>query len=295
MALQYAGGTRINFTFTDAGTRASLVSNLETQLAAAGWSTISGGGTGDVLMKSAVTPDGLSIRVRLLDPGSGNCAQFTILNNAGTLTSQIYFLLPGSFDWRIVANKYQFFMFRRGAAQRVASRAVLAAGTLWVPSFVLSTMGSDLDAGWAMGNGVTDTTTAAQTWRNMLGWNSGGTNTFRMSSLWTSFMLNYTVQNSEMPRFKLPVRGHTAGTTFPISQWQDDSYFQEEAVIGWSPDSTTTTIAGKWKGQLYDALVLAARVDGESTITFDGHTWIAITDQADLSTEGWGTLFIAVD
>lgn len=291
MALQYAGGTRVNYTFTDANTRADLVAKLETQLGTAGWSTISGGGSSDVLMKSAVDANGLSIRLRLYDPGSGNCAQFTIKNNAGTLTSQIFYLLPGSFDWRIVANKYSFYMFRRGAAQRVASRAVLAAGTLWVPSWVLTGMGSDLDAGWVMGNGASDTTTAANSWRNTLS-NFTTTNSFRMSSLWTSYMNNYTVQNDTMPRFVL----FQAVITVALTKWQDGSYPQVEAIIGWSADSSTTSVPCALKGQLYDGMLLTSlQAAGESTITFDGHTWIAITDQCDVFAQGSGTLYIAVD
>lgn len=296
MSLQYAGGTRVNYTFTDAGTRADLVAKLETQLGNAGWSTISGGGSSDVLMKSAVTPDGLSIRVRLLEPGSGNCAQFTIKNNAGTLTSQIFYLLPGAFDWRIVANKFGFFMFRTGAAQRLASRAVLAAGTIWVPSFVLSLMGSDLNCGWTMGNGASDTTAAANSWRNSLGLHTT-TNTWRLSSLYTSYMNNYTVTNDAMPRFMLAIHPHGSNIAYGVLKWQDDSYFQSEAVMGWSPDSTTSSITSRWKGQLYDGMILtgASAVVGESTVTFDGHTWIAITDQCDANLGGLGTLYIAVD
>ena len=122
MSIQYAGGTRINYTFTDAGTRLDLVNKLNAQLKLAGWSVISGDGTADVLMKTAVNPDGLSCRLRLYDPAANNCAQFTLKNNAGTLTSQIHYLLPGSWQWRIVANQYWFAMFRTTAANRNASR-----------------------------------------------------------------------------------------------------------------------------------------------------------------------------
>jgi hypothetical protein len=153
-------------------------------------------------------------------------------------------------------------------------------------------MGSDLDAGWAMGNGVTDTTSAVNTWRN--GMDPVTTNSLRMSSLWTSFMLNYTAWSTSLPRFEQPGAGGSQSTVNTIMQWQDNSYSQKEAVIGWSPDSSTAS-RGKLKGQIYGGMLVSGQFAGESTITFDGHTFMAITDQTDITESGATTLYVAVD
>jgi hypothetical protein len=77
MAIQYAGGTNVNTTYA-AGTRTQLVDNLKAELVNAGWSVASGS-SGDWKLDSATTPAGHNCRVRLWDPGSGNCAQVRIM------------------------------------------------------------------------------------------------------------------------------------------------------------------------------------------------------------------------
>lgn len=292
MAIQYAGGTRVNYTFTDAGTRADLVSKLETQLGTVGWSTISGAGTGDVLMKSAVTPDGLSIRLRLYDPGSGNCAQFTMKNNANTLTSQVIYLLPASVNWRIVANKYGLAMLKSGAAYRAVGRAALFCGTIWVPDYVLNVMGVDLDCGYIIGGGTSDTDTGNYaTWRNHPLFATSGV---RATTLFRSFLLNQSASyGSGLPRLSLAsMQGDAAGMV--AWEWEGGPRHGREAVISWSPDNTTTT-RPKIKGQVWDGLILSGKFDGEVIRTFDGHSFITITDQCDEVVTGIGTLCLATD
>src|SRR4051812_47184678 len=97
MAIQYSG-TNYNSTFTcTTGTRQEIVTGLQTALTAAGWTVISGSGTGNVLMESATTPapQSLVMRVKLFDPGSGNCAQLVPRNQANTHAMSNYLpLLP---------------------------------------------------------------------------------------------------------------------------------------------------------------------------------------------------------
>ncbi len=292
MAIQYAGGSRVNYTFTDAGMRADLVSKLETQLGNAGWSTISGAGTGDVLMKSAVTADGLSMRLRLYDPGSGNCAQFTMKNNAGDKTSQIFYLLPYSGLWRIVANKYSFAMFKSGAALRKTARAALFGGTIWVPDFVLDVMAGDLDCGYMMGTGSSDTdTTVTSSWRSQISVQSST----RGSCLFRSFMLDHASGATDAGVALLVCPNLTVNQTLCVSyEWEGGRRSETEPIVGWSPDSSASTRAKK-KGLLWDAMIESGLADGETTITFDGHTFIAITDQCDANVQGVGTLYMAID
>ena len=41
-------------------------------------------------------------------------------------------------------------------------------------------------------------------------------------------------------------------------------------------------------------VVLTSQIQA-STISFNGHTWMAVTDQCDTCPQGWGTLYVAVD
>jgi hypothetical protein len=261
---------------------------LESALATAGWSTISGGGTGDVLMKTAVGPGGQSIRVRLLDPGSGNCAQITMKNNSGSLTSQTFFLLPESSSWRIVANKYSFYMFRTSAANRAAPRGVCMGGTIWIPDFVLATMGSDFECGYMQGHATTDTdTTAGTSWRNSMD------QARRNSSIWTGLVVDASANLNVAQPLLMPPSLNSDNTANAGYRWQDGSLHQMEAIVGWAESGGGALCA--FKGQLWDAMIVSGQAVGETTITFDGHTFIAITDQCGLSRKGIGTLYVAVD
>ncbi len=286
MAIQYAGGSRVNYTFTDAGTRADLVSKLETQLGNAGWSTISGAGTSDVLMKTAVTPEGLSVRARLYDPGSGNCAQFTLKKEDGSASS-IAYLLPASAEWRIVANKYAFYMFRTTAAQKALARGILMGGTIWAPSNIVAGL-NPLQLGWLMYTGSSDTDAVTKnSWRNRVGtWGSASP---YCSTLMNDFMVNYTAYTQSTP--VLSILTGTAGGVLPY-RWLDDSRFLHEAWVAWSSTSGATG-ESKFVGQLHDAAIMTGTGTGESTVSFDGHTWILITDVDGAAP--FGTLAIAID
>jgi len=101
--------------FTPA-TRAAWVTNMINALLAAGWTQISGSGT-DMVLGSGTTPDNLRYKVRIWDPGSGNCARVGLRNWAETLLNdgQAMFCLPGGLTWKVVASSYQFFAWVPGS------------------------------------------------------------------------------------------------------------------------------------------------------------------------------------
>ncbi|HWR36362.1 MAG TPA: hypothetical protein VN622_10885 [Clostridia bacterium] len=280
MAIQYSGGTIVNTTFVSDGTRRQLVDQLAAALATAGWSYVSGSGTADVLMKTAVTPQGLSVRFRLYDSGAGNCAQFTMKNNAGTLTSAIAYMLPtAGRTFRIWANQYWFAMFASGAVYRSSPRNIMLGGTIsGVPANILASLGADLDVGWFNWSGDTDTSVAFNfTFRDRLSSWGGTSNSTYSASIWKSFLLNYSNYANSFPQFPMLV-WYANGTFCP--NWDDGTVVQIDARIGWS---ATASINGtfRYKGFLSDAFVLGSMMNGESDlITFDGHTWMPITDQS---------------
>ncbi|MBK8200727.1 MAG: hypothetical protein IPK75_20515 [Acidobacteria bacterium] len=73
-AIEYATGSRANTTVTQiTGTRTEAVQLIEPVLTGVGWTAVSGTGTGDVVLQSATTPQGYTMRIRLYDPGAGSC------------------------------------------------------------------------------------------------------------------------------------------------------------------------------------------------------------------------------
>lgn len=268
MSIQYSGSTLVNMTFNSDGTRLNLVSTLATQLVNAGWSIVSGSGTADVLVQSAVTPQGCFVRFRLFDPGSGNCAQFTMRSSAGGLISAIGYMLPtAGKQFRIVANKYQFFFFSTGSANRTTAREVLIGGTLWVPDFIQADLGSNLDLGWVQYTGISDTGTVTQ------GSFRTAASFFFGSTLYKTWMVNFV---NTVPLPGLVGLSISSNGNFGY-RWQTDALPTFEPLMSFSSNNTIT---GEQKivGVMFDTVCVAGAFTGESTISLDGHTWLAITD-----------------
>lgn len=287
MAIQYAGGTIVNATFNSDGTRLQLVNQLNTALKTAGWSVISGDGTADVLMKTAVTPQGLSICFRLYDPGAGNCAQFTMRSQAGDKVSQIGYMLPTlNKQFRIIANKHQFFMFSTGADSGVnkIARTAFMGGTIWVPDFIQSTLGN-VEIGWMYLNGISDTDTANNhdNFRTVLSTQENCGYSYA-TVLWNSTLTNYS-NSYGGPSLICPQWGWAVGSVGVC--WKDGSGIVQDAVVGWSDASNNGHPL--MRGQLWDALVLWSPYTSESIIPWDGGSSLAVTDSCDR-----GTLFIKV-
>ncbi len=296
-SIPYSGGTIYNSTFTcTTGTRQEIVTGLETALAAAGWSTISGGGTGTVIMKSAVTasPKSNSIRVRLFDPGSGSCAQVRIQNDAGTLTSQAFYLLPAAAKvFRVIACQYNFFIM---TPQPSAAREFVCGGTLHIPDFLDGATTGDL--GWIQGNASSDSDTAATNYtfrKQVSGQYLNSLSNLLGSQIWNNALTNITGDTSQAAQRLMIPTGINALATQCL-QWSDDSYVTKEAVLGFGSGSTSAT--NKWRGMIHNCMFTSKVYAGDSTAitAYDGHSWFAITDSCSPGV-GYGvpgTLLVAI-
>lgn len=287
--IPYSGGTIVNTTFTTTvGTRQEIVTALETHLTTAGWTVISGSGTGTVVMKSATTaaPKSNSIRVRLLEVGSGNCAQVKIENDAGTLTSQAHYLLPSALKvFRIIACKYNFFVFN---AATTTARSFLAAGTLHIPSHLEGLTTADL--GWIQGNGESDSDTSIQV-------------SFRTVpyARWCSQIFNNALSNCQgtngVHELSPPssIGGHYNSNTLNNTRWSDDSIVTSEARLGFG---ATSGAECKLQGFIHNCLVATASYAGDdvSVSSYDSHAWFAITQSnaGSLQSHPRLTLFAAI-
>jgi len=294
--IPYSGGTIVNTTFTTTvGTRQEIVTALETNLVAAGWTVISGSGTGTVLLRSAETaaPKSNSIRVRLLEVGSGNCAQVKMENDSGSLVSQAYYLLPAAAKvFRIVACRYNFFVFN---PQPSTARSVVICGTLHIPTFLEGVTTGSL--GFIHGNGNSDSDTSIRnTFRTRLGiWTqqSGGFG-------WSSQIRNNAIQNvndDSQSSAHVTTCHAPALDTSNYLLWADgNTYPTREVVLGFGMGGTTSQ--NRWQGIIHN-LFTTPRVyagDDISVSAYDGHAWMSVTDSNNgiAGRMNAGTIFVAI-
>lgn len=290
MAIQYSGGTLVNATFSPT-TRQHIVDNITTNLQTAGWSAISGtpGSSGDVTMESAATPAGAKIRFRFLEPGSGNCAQVTMKHSSGTPTSQIAYCLPSN-TWRIVADQYQFFAFMTGGSNATAARSQVLGGVLYTPSFVSVSSGDAVAWMQFVGTSDADTTATRVSFRRMLR-GGGSSSAAPNSNMFGSTLVETTSSQNGGLGMVVLQGGYVAGSSF--YRWEDTTLLLYEPLVGWATGSAIGN-EGRIKGQLWDAIVVSGAWTSETTVTFDGHSFLAITDSAPSANNADQTLFVAI-
>lgn len=292
MAIAYSGLTISNTTFTQAtGTRREIVDGIAAALLAAGWSQISGAGTADQVLKSATTPQGLAIRIRLLDPGSGNCAQAFLHNATGSLTqtaNQAYLLPAAAQIWRFIGNAYQFFCFVDGSTAANA-RNYVAAGVPWIPSFL---SGSVTAAGWMQSSSTsdTDTSTARIHFRTRLD-SSGSGNVCNLynGNIWAQNGLTGQYLCAPVSAYGPSFQSSYSGG----SRWADNSAQICDPLIAWALTAFGAEI--QIVGMLWDACIITDSFVQATTSAFDSHNWYNLTNSnAGSSQITKGSLFLVV-
>jgi hypothetical protein len=271
MSIAYSGSTLINNTYISDGTQSGMQSWLTTQLEAAGWSVYTGSGN-DVTLVSATTPQGLKIYFRFYNPATGNCIQITMKSLVPALTSQVSYLLPASgVIYRIVANKYQFFIFASGTTYKTTARYNMMGGVPWVPASVATSIGSATTCGWMQVGGTSDTDTNS---RPTFRYTIGGQQNWYKSTIWRGSLHEDVGQSDAGLGVCLETRYDPRGQ---YGIWADGSLKTYEAFIGWLDSSLGVAAIC---GQLWDAIVVGSSFVGEATYTFDSHTYMVITDMS---------------
>ncbi len=272
-AIQYAGGTNVNATCTAAaGTKQELSDCIEDNLVVAGWTVISGSHTTSVLLESLVTPASLQMRLALTQ--GTNCVILkgrNVANTKAATTGQ--FLLPAVAKvFRVIANKYQYFIATAGTPP---ARSIAAGGVLYVPSFAGITEGI-----WTWGNSNSDTDTGIQNyWKVTIGFTSGGP----VGSQWvtvngtqfenTASSLSNT-GSPGVPQLISPQSGQS-NISPTIYRWFDGSSFISEPLIA---IGASLVSEAKVTGQLWDAAIITDSVASETALTFDSKNWLTFTN-----------------
>lgn len=263
--------------FTPA-TRADWVNSMISALLAAGWSQISGSGT-DRVLGSALTPDNLRFKVRIWDPGSGNCARLGLRNWAETLLNDTYaaFCLPGGLTWKIVASAFQFVAWVPGST---GARTFVMAGA---PKIETAMNFNVTDASFMVSNDDGDTnTTPRNTFRNQ---------TYCVSRagliLNNDAAFNQLIGGTNNLILRTQNQAPSGGSDTRL-EWLDGSKDVMEARISFHP-----TALGKWLGYLWDAMLVYQTMSPDQTVTWDGKNWISLTGN-NTNTGGLGTLCLLI-
>lgn len=278
MAIEYAGGTRINTTFA-ADTRPLLTAAVEAQLVAAGWSVISGSGTADIKFQCATTAQSCAIRMRMRDPGSGTKVYFSLENVAGTLVGASVANGPALETgagkvYRIIANRYGAALFTPGHVVRES----LFFGTCWIPSFLTGFT----DLGYLVGNAQSDIAAGPLASFRSTNYALGSQQCIIGPNLWSKN------NSASAVLADLHLVGISSGKLTASYRWHDDTLNFVEPLISWG--AVNTTDEAKIRGQMFDAIWKSDVATPDTTITFDGGTWHAIT--TDGSTPIRGCLYI---
>lgn len=277
MAILYAGGTIVNTTFTNtSGTRREIVDGLVGALTSAGWTTVSGGGTGDVRMRCAVTPNGYQYDLRCYDLGSGTSARLQLRNLITTQADNIYLNPQAGKVWRVIANKYQFFILVPGSAAcrdfafATAPSAPTSMNTIFTNAAVLV----------GQGKTDTDTTTTSGFIRTIM-------SSFHSTSNWQqncAVITNNTLwENANVVdggTFGCPAIVNARifpnyGNVYSAYRWADLSLNIIDPMIGWGQQSRfdETLI----RGQMWDSFIIEETFPPGYLITYDGRTFHNLT------------------
>jgi hypothetical protein len=287
MAIQYPAGSRLNATFAG-DTKALIRDGIETNLLAAGWTTVSGSGSADLIMQSGLTPQNLQIRARFRDTGIASL-RGSIQDVAGSFVGTVdgpgnsgCHLQPAAGRiYRIVANQYQFFVF---TAPVTLNGQYIAGGVPYLPPHLAGIINQ---AAWMHSNAqhVTDIAGPNESFRATLCVKNGYQYTFVNTNFWQAQGSLNAIGQHAMQAHYSPYGSASA------YRWHDDSAFVYDALISWG--LTGLGDEGKVRGQLWDAFLATESYTGDVTTSYDGHNWIVLTHNNTASVAR-GSIFLCI-
>lgn len=281
MAVQYSGNiAHVQF---DGSTKLKLITQMQTTLTSLGWTVVSGGGTTNLLMQTAVTPQNLQMRFRFKDNG-GQCMTFSIENVGGTrvcpndTTQGIHIYPHSNSQYRLIANPYQFMIW---SPDDVTWGRRFGIGCVpWIPPFLQGTV---YEAGFVQGACYSDSNGgAASSWRRYLGigWTTGGCSNYQAI---INNQYNYRANEAGQYTTSSGVVDWIVQTPMALNmagnggfRWINDTLNVSDIFVAWG-----LTAAGdepKAVGQPWDVMVVhEAFQTMDMPAHFDDHNWVAVT------------------
>lgn len=251
----YAGSIQ-NTTFSGTS-RTVIADQVKAVLVAAGWNATGSSGTWTCSSHTS-HPNGFICKVKIWDPGSGNCCRIALLDAGGrwdlsSAASGNGFLYPQSETWRVLAGPFQAFIFVDGSA---VARKFCAFGAPYTPSSFETSPASFDHISWLQNNASSDTdTTVDPSLRTILqqaGNGQCGSGNFSTST---------------------PVQILGSLYTGCASQWLNG-----KGAAVFAPMLGATMSAGtRLVGYLWDSFVITKNVAMDTVFTYDSKTWHAIS------------------
>lgn len=282
------GKERITTVLEGAANKQQIINATESALLQVGWYTVSGSGSTNLLMQSSMTPQGLRYRLRVRDNG-GNNACFSVENVAGTRlgtnnTGGTGLLWPNNRTYRIVASKYQFFIFEENATSinnnSASTRSNVFCGVPWVPPNLEGTI---YEAIWLISNASSDGDGSQRGgMREVLGARNssvGGNGNLTVicnGNIWESIN-NSSMNGIGMPSLITLWQGcRLQRQLYAWFRWHDDSEFMVDPLIAWG--LTAQTDEAKIRGQLWESYIaVGGPYQPNQTITIDGRQFLPMT------------------
>jgi len=285
MATQFAGGTYVNTTITSDGTINTMITAMQTQLTTAGWTVSSGGGTNNVLMKSAASAYPLQIQMRFKN-NSGTSMQISLADTTntylgGNTTTNGIHIYPNTTGtiFRILATQYWFCLMQTSVY--ATARTFAYGGIIYVPSFITGVT----NAAILIGNSLTDASaTLPNSWRQYPCITQNTAPNFQVlwnTSLWDNANNEWnSIGYAGCPQLMCTCvtafgTGGTLVSSLPFGcRWASGADLTFDGYITWG--QTTGTDEPMIRGQLYDSLGILDPYNGDTTSTFGSHTWYNI-------------------
>jgi len=300
-ATTYYGGAATSVNNATLTTKQGLINFIETELLNAGWITISGHNTTNLLMQSSMTPSDQNLRCRINVKDNGNnCVVISIQNVAGTKagtngTSNGGQLLVGSSqNWQVIANKYQGFVFVNGAN---TARGFCAFGVPYIPDTPSLGGGTVYEAIWLSCNAGSDTdSTTRGSFRSVLGSRDGnGTGNCQFilnGNLWEVANSTGTAGIGIMSLIVMfPGVNFSSGAATHY-RWHGGDAFGTDPLISWG--LTANTDEGQTRGELWACAIAMDSYTVDTTLSsIASHNWQGLTAANGGSTQTFsrGTLF----
>lgn len=276
--IAYAGGVNVNATFVG-DSFINVVDNIKAQLLNAGWSVASGA-SGDWIVRSALTPSGSQIDVRLFSSGAFARVKFQrtglSMSQAPPLDpSQDLLLLPlAAKTFRIIANRYQFFVLVPGSSN---FQDFCCGGVMFQESFQTSYVA------WCHGNAPADGSSSRlisfRTACSLLTFAQTFINSWQVSDSSHLVLTLNNWQGDRCQRLVVPIGQVATNTGEGVDnagrRWHTDEAFKIPARICYGVATLDSAVE---RGQLWDAVIVTQEYPiDHNPIVFDGHNWYNLT------------------
>ena len=280
IATTYKGGAP-TWSYFDGETKQRIINGVESALLVAGWITISGSGTTNLLMQSALSSDTQNLRMRIRVKDLGNTStSFHLENVSGTKTSTANggaWLFPQTAKgFKIISNKYQTFIFVEGTghtAQTTGAREFCAFGVPYLPPNI---RGYNYECAWLMTNAQNEGDTACRSsfrsscYGNVLGAPGIG-------GPWRTGLCNGNIWEDNNNTLSLGGNGlwSPSPSNGVSTRWHDGTELITDPIIHWA--RTNDGLEPLAMGQLWEAYVAYDFYWNDTRVTLDSHTWQCIT------------------